>query len=194
MEISERTLREVFLPPWVAGIREAGARGVMATYPAIDGVPAHASVELLTNILRDELSFEGLVLGEGGGIATLIYEGLAADQKEAGQIAIRAGLDVGISYEAGFMGPLVESVREGRFPWRISTGRSDGCSGRSSCSGLFEQPYVDPERAAAVGHAKEHQDLALEAARESIVLLKNEGVLPLRKDVQLHRSHRPERG
>ncbi len=67
MEISERTLREVFLPPWVAGIKKAGALGVMATYPAIDGVPAHASEKILTKILREELGFKGLVLSEGGG-------------------------------------------------------------------------------------------------------------------------------
>jgi len=74
MEISERVLREVFLPPYVVGIRKCGALGVMATYPAIDGIPAHGSVEIMTNILRHELGFEGLVLGEGNGIETLVYE------------------------------------------------------------------------------------------------------------------------
>src|SRR5437764_10855258 len=65
MEIPERTLREVFLPPWQTGIKHHGALGVMATYPAIDGVPAHASEKLLTSILRQELGFDGLVLSEG---------------------------------------------------------------------------------------------------------------------------------
>ena len=65
MEISERTLREVFLPPWQAGIKNGGSLGVMATYPAIDGVPTHASEKLLTRILREELGFDGLVLSEG---------------------------------------------------------------------------------------------------------------------------------
>src|SRR5271157_4747419 len=82
MEISERTLREVFLPPWQAGIQTGGALGVMATYPAIDGVPTHASERLLTRILREELGFDGLVLSEGGWIGTLVYEGLAPTQKE----------------------------------------------------------------------------------------------------------------
>ena len=86
--ISERILREVFLPPWEAGIK-AGALGVMATYPAIDGVPTHASAKILTHILRKELGFEGLVLSEGGGIGTLVDEHVAATQKEAGQIALR---------------------------------------------------------------------------------------------------------
>ena len=72
MEISERMLREVFLPPWVARIKQAGALGVMATCPAIDGIPIHASEKILTKILRGELGFRGLVLGEGSGIDTIV--------------------------------------------------------------------------------------------------------------------------
>lgn len=184
MEISERTLREVFLPPWVAGIKHARARAIMATYPAIDAVPAHASVKLLTKILREELNFEGLALGEGGGVSTLVYEGLAAGQKEAGQLALRAGLDVGISHEPGFMGALVESVRQGQAAMADIDRAVRRVLRQKFLLGLFEKPYVDVERAAAAGHAKEHQQLALEAARESIVLLKNNGVLPLRKDLR----------
>ena len=84
MEISERNLRETFLIPWVAGIKEAGALGVMATYPAIDDVPNHSSEFTLTKILRDELGFKGLVLSEGGGVGTLIYEQVAATQQRRG--------------------------------------------------------------------------------------------------------------
>ncbi|MCL5096684.1 MAG: hypothetical protein M1608_03980, partial [Candidatus Omnitrophica bacterium] len=103
MEISERTLREVFLPPWEAGIRQNGALGVMATYPAIDGIPTHASEKILTLILRQELGFNGLVMSEGGGIGTLVYEGLAPSQKEAGALALAAGVDVGISFRISMM-------------------------------------------------------------------------------------------
>ncbi len=185
MEISERTLRSVFLPPWVAGIRRGGALGVMATYPAIDGVPAHASEWLLTEILRGELGFEGLVLGEGSGLSTLIYEGLAADQKQAGALALRAGVDVGISYEPAYMQPLVESVREGLVPMEWIDRAVSRILRLKFRLGLFERPYVDPERAERVVHSQEHQELALEAARKSIVLLKNDGdVLPLRKDLK----------
>ena len=116
MEISERTLREVFLPPWQAGIKNGGALGVMATYPAVDGVPTHASYKLLTRILREELGFDGLVLSEGGGIGTLVYEGLAPTQKEAGALALAAGVDVGISFESGYMLDLLDSVRTGKVP------------------------------------------------------------------------------
>ncbi|MGE5645655.1 MAG: glycoside hydrolase family 3 C-terminal domain-containing protein [Acidobacteriota bacterium] len=185
MEISERMLRDVFLPPWVAGIKKAGALGVMATYPAIDGVPTHSSEWILTKILREELGFQGLVLGEGGGISTLVYEGIAPDQKKAGELALRAGLDVGISYEQGFMQPLAESVREGR----VSMAEIDRAVARVLRQkirlGLFENRYVDPARAVSVTHTKEHQDLALEVAREGIVLLKNDGnALPLKKGLK----------
>jgi beta-glucosidase len=184
MEISERILRETFLPPWEAGIKKAGALGVMATYPAIDGIPVHASEKILTRILRDELGFEGLVLSEGGGIGTLVYEGLAVDQKEAGRLALRAGVDVGISYESGYMGDMVESVREGS----VDEGLVDRAVKRILLQkmklGLFDNVLVDPARAEKVVHSPEHQELAIEAARAGIVLLKNEkGLLPLRKDL-----------
>jgi beta-glucosidase len=113
MEISERKLREVFLPPWEAGIKKHGALAVMATYPAIDGVTAHSSEKLMKKILREELGFKGIVLSEGRGISTIIDEHMAKTQKEAGQIAVKAGIDVGISLEDAYLGPLVESVEEG---------------------------------------------------------------------------------
>ena len=185
MEISERTLRNVFLPPWEAGIRRGGALGVMATYPAIDGVPAHGSEWLLTKVLREELGFEGLVLGEGSGLSTLVYEGLAADQKQAGALALRAGVDVGISWEPAYMQPLVESVREGLVPMELIDRAVARILRQKFRLGLFERPFVDPDRAEKIVHAEQHQSLALEAARKSIVLLKNErNTLPLRKDLK----------
>ena len=185
MEISERMLRETFLPPWVAGIRGAGALGVMATYPAIDGVPVHASEKILTRILRDELGFEGLVLSEGGGLSTLLYEGLAPTMKEAGPLALKAGVDVGISYEEAYMGALVENVRQGRVPEALVDRAVRRILRQKMRLGLFEKALVDPERAAATVHTPEHRELALRAAREGIVLLKNErDVLPLGKGLR----------
>ena len=184
MEVSERMLRSVFLPPWEAGIKEAGALGVMATYPAIDGIPAHSSEKLLTGILRGELGFQGLVLSEGGGIGTLVYEGLAPSQKEAGQLAIRAGVDVGISYESGYMRDLIDSVREGTVPMDFVDRAVRRILRQKARLGVFENAAVDPARAEKVVHCREHQDLALEAVRQGIVLLKNEDhLLPLRKDL-----------
>ncbi len=185
MEISERALREVFLPPWVAGIRNKGALGVMATYPAINGVPVHGSEKILTGILRGELGFDGLVLSEGGGLSTLIYEGLAPTQKAAGELALKAGVDVGISYERAYMRDLIESVNEGRIPMDLVDRSVRRILKQKIRLGLFENPYVAIERAAAVSHTPAHEALALEAAREGIVLLKNEkNLLPLSKSLK----------
>jgi beta-glucosidase len=184
MEISERTLREVFLPPWQAGIK-SGALGVMATYPAIDGLPTHASEKLLTRILRQELGFDGLVLSEGGGIGTLVYEGLAPTQKEAGAMALAAGVDVGISFESGYMLDLLDSVRAGKVPMSLVDRSVRRILKQKFRLGLFETPLVDPEHAVRIVHQPDHQELALEAAREAIVLLKNENhVLPLSKSLR----------
>jgi beta-glucosidase len=185
MEISERTLREVFLPPWVAGIKKAGALGVMATYPEIDDVPTHTSEKILTRILREELGFKGLVLGEGGGLSTPIYEDIAANQKEAGIWTLRAGVDVGISYEEAYMKPMMENVEEGKVSIAMIDRSVRRVLQQKFRLGLFDNPYVDLDHALQTVHAKEHQDLALRAAREEIVLLKNEkNLLPLGENLK----------
>lgn len=185
MEISERKFRDVFLPPWEAGIKKSGALAVMATYPAINGSPVHSSEKMMTKILREELGFEGLVMGEGHGITTIVYEQIAATQKEAGELALKSGLDVGISYEEGYLRPMIENVQEGI----VNMSLIDQAVGRILRQkfrlGLFENPYVDPGHAIAVSHTEENQQLALKAAREGIVLLKNEmDLLPLSKNIR----------
>jgi beta-glucosidase len=185
MEISERMLREVFLPSWQAGIKGCGALGVMATYPAIDAVPAHASVKLLTDILHGEFGFDGLVLSEGGGIGTLVYEGLARDQRHAGQLALAAGVDVGISYESGYMRDLIASVNDGQVPMRLVDRAVRRILKQKFRLGLFERANVDVERAVQTVHQPAHQEIALQAGREALVLLKNEGqLLPLKKTLR----------
>jgi beta-glucosidase len=184
MEISERTLRSVFLVPWVAGIKKAGALGVMATYPAIDGVPTHASERILTHILRDELAFQGLVLSEGGGIGTLIYEGLARNGQEAGALALRAGVDVGISYESAYMRDMTRNIEQGLVPQELLDRAVRRILRMKFRLDLFENPLVDAARAERTVHTARHQELALQAAREGIVLLRNEGnLLPLDKNL-----------
>jgi len=185
MEISERCLREVFLPPWVGGVKKAGALGVMATYPAIDGVPVHASEKILTEILREELGFKGLVLSEGSGIETLVYENIAPTQKEAGELAIEAGVDVGISFEPGYMGKMIENVNEGRVSIETINRSVRRILRIKFQLRLFENPYVNPDYAVKVSHTVEHQELALQTACEGIILLKNENsLLPLDKNIK----------
>lgn len=185
MEISERKLREVFLPPWEAGIRKAGALGVMATYPTIDGVPVHASDKILTDLLRGELGFEGLVLSEGGGVNTLVYTGLAKNEQEAAAMAANAGMDVSISFNQGYFTEMIDNVEKGLVSMETIDRSVRRVLKMKFELGLFEHPYVDPMAAVKVSHTEENQALALEAAREGIVLLKNEQeLLPLSGEIK----------
>lgn len=184
MEISERTLREVFLPPWEAGVKKAGALGVMATYPTIDGIPAHASSEILTEMLRGELEFEGLVLSEGNGVNTLVYSGLAENIQDAAAMVANAGMDVSISFGQGYFNEMIKNVKEGKVSMETIDRSVRRVLELKYRLGLFENPFVDPLFAEEVSHTLRNQELALEAARQGVVLLKNEGaILPLDKKI-----------
>jgi len=183
--LSERSLRRDVLPPWVSAITKHGALGVMAGYPDIEDVPTHASEKWLNDVLRQELGFKGIVTSEGDGFATLIYEGIVPTQKEAGALALRAGVDLNITYEPAYMGPLIESVHEGRIPMALVDRAVRRVLELKFRLGLFEHPYVDLDHAKQEMHSSAHQKLALDAAREGVVLLRNEGpLLPLKKDVK----------
>lgn len=183
IELSERYIRENFLPPWIAAFK-AGALGVMAGYPDVDGIPEHASEKWNTQILRNELGFKGIVDSEGDGFSTLIYEHIVPTQKEAGALALKAGVDVDITYEPAYMGPLIENVQEGKVPESLVDRAVRRVLDLKFRLGLFEHPFADATIAERVVHSAEHRQLALQAAREGIVLLKNgRGLLPLKKDI-----------
>jgi len=185
LEVSDRTLYTLLMPPWIAAIKKNGALGVMASYSSVDGVAAHSSEKLFTKILREELGFKGIVLGEGGGLGTIITERQAVDQKEAGIQAMKAGIDIGISTEDAYMGSLIESVNEGKISMQLIDRSLARLLRIKFQLGLFEHPYIDVERAVKIVHTDEHKELALQTARESMVLLKNEkNILPLKKDIR----------
>jgi len=185
IELSERALRENFLLPWTAAITKAGGLGVMAGYPEIEDVPAHASEKWMTGILRQELGFQGVVESEGGGFGTLIYEHIVRTQKEAGALALKAGVDLDITYEPAYMGPLIENVEEGLVPIALVDRAVRRVLALKFRLGLFENPYVDVDRALRTVHSEPYRNLALRAGREGIVLLKNErNLLPLAKDLK----------
>src|SRR6266700_88675 len=185
INLSERTIREDVLPPWISAITKNGALGVMAGYPEIEDVPAHASEKWLNDVLRQELGFKGIVVSEGDGFDTLIYEGIVPTQKEAGILGLKAGVDLNITYEPAYMGPLIENVQEGRVSMDLIDRAVRRVLELKFRLGLFEHPYVELARARQVMHSTEHQQLALDAAREGIVLLKNEGnLLPLKKNLK----------
>ena len=184
IELSERSLRENYLVPWVSAFN-AGSLGVMAGYPEIDDVPEHSSEKWNTEILRNELGFRGVVESEGDGFDSIIYENVAPTQKAAGAMALQAGVDLDITYEPAYMKPLIESVQEGLVPEALVDRAVRRVLELKFRLGLFDHPYADLPHAEQVVHSTEHQELALQAAREGIVLLKNENsLLPLRKDLK----------
>ncbi len=185
IEVSDRSLRENFMPPWIGAITKAGGLGVMAGYPEIEDVPAHASVKWMNDVLRQEIGFNGVVVSEGGGFDTLLYEHIVPTQKEAGLLSLRAGVDVNITYEPAYMGPLVESVAEGRVPIALVDRALRRVLELKFRLGLFEHPYVNVDHAVQVVHSQANQALALRAGHEGIVLLKNDqNLLPLKKDLK----------
>jgi beta-glucosidase len=185
IELSERSLREIDMLPWIGAIAKGGALGVMAGYPEIEDLPAHASEKWMTNVLRKDIGFQGVVVSEGDGFASLVYEHVVPTQQDAGELALKAGVDMNITYEAAYMAPLVEAVQQGKVPMALVDRAVRRVLGLKFRLGLFENPYVDAGRAARVVHSRENQDLALRAGREGIVLLKNEkGLLPLSKTIR----------
>lgn len=185
IELSERSLRENDMFPWIGAITKAGGLGVMAGYPEVEDVPAHGSVKWMNDILRKDIGFEGVVESEGGGFSTLTYEQIVPTQKEAGALALKAGVDLNITYEPAYMGTLVEAVEQGEVPMALVDRALRRVLKLKFQLGLFENPYVDVDRAATVVHSQANQDLALRAGREGIVLLKNDkGLLPLKKDLK----------
>ncbi len=179
MDVSERTLREVHWPPYESGLA-AGAETVMLAHHALNGVPCHANETLVEDELRGRLRFDGFVVSDWtdvGRLATLHH--VAADYKEAVYLAVTGGLDMHM-HGPGFLEAVVELVNEGR----LTEARIDQSVRRllrvKFELGLFEQVLVEKKTRDATVWSAEHQATALEAARKSIVLLKNEkAVLPL---------------
>lgn len=182
VSVSLRLLRETFLYPFWEVIRSAGVMSVMASYNEIDGVPSHASRWLLGDVLRGEWGFEGFVVSDYYAIRELaerpeLYgHHVARDGREAALLAARAGVNIELP-EPDCYNHLVELVRDGT----LSESRLDELVSRMLAYkfrlGLFDDPYVDPDEAdLLVGNAA-HRELALEAARKTITLLKNDGSL-----------------
>jgi beta-glucosidase len=182
----ERALREIDFPPFVAAIREGGARSIMTSYNSWDGLPCTANPRLLTGILKGEWAFRGFVISDANAVGGINDLHRTSDSfAESGRQAWESGLDVVFQTEIGHAGLFRGAITEGR----VSAARIDDAVRRALRAkmelGLFEDPYADPAEAERLnGHAG-HRALARKAAAESVVLLKNEGgVLPFVRGVR----------
>jgi beta-glucosidase len=177
---SERTLREFFFPPFEQAISRTGVSAVMPSYNEIDGVPSHANVWLLERVLRGEWGFKGTVVSDYYAIGDLMnVHHIAADAEQAARLALEAGVDIDLPSGTDYA-TLTQQVRDGRVP----EARIDAAVRRLLAlkfrAGLFEHPYADAEQAAALTNNAQARALALKAAQRTLILLKNDGTLPLR--------------
>ena len=177
---SERILRENFLVPFQAAVEEANVGSVMASYNEIDGIPSHINHWLLDRVLRQEWGFRGYVVSDGDGLQMLIQtHHVAGSKPDAARLAISAGVDYDLS-DGSVYRTLVAQVRQGSVP----EAELDRAVARVLATkfrlGLFDNPYVDPDYAEKTTNSAEHRQIALKAAQETMILLKNEkNLLPL---------------
>jgi beta-glucosidase len=177
---SERTLREFFFPPFERAISGTGVSAVMPSYNEIDGVPSHANAWLLDKVLRGEWGFNGVVVSDYYAIGDLMnVHHIATDIEQAARRALEAGVDIDLPSGTAYA-TLTRQVRDGR----VSETRIDAAVRRLLTlkfrAGLFEHPYSDADQAVAITNNAEARALALKAAQRTLVLLKNDGTLPLR--------------
>ncbi|MDG1042944.1 MAG: glycoside hydrolase family 3 protein, partial [Flavobacteriaceae bacterium] len=177
-DISVRTLREVHLPPYKKAI-DAGVYSMMAAHNEINGIPSHMSKWLMTDILRNEWNFKGFYVSDWLDIERInSLHHTAKDMKEASYLSVDAGMDMHM-HGPLFTDAIIESVKEGK----LSINRvNDACRKILTAKfklGLFENRFVDLEKKGGLLFTEEHKTTALESARKGIVLLKNNGVLPL---------------
>lgn len=184
--IPDRELHEVYLHPFEAAVKATALRSVMNAYNELDGSPCGADHDLLTGILRDSWGFDGYVVSDYFSVRQLeTYHQLATDASEAASMALSAGLDIELPMTDCYGAPLIDAVDAGVVP--IETlNRAVARQLRTKFElGLFEQPYVDIGRVPEIVATADSRKLALDAVRQSIVLLSNDGVLPIDPDAAL---------
>lgn len=176
-QLPERVLREVFLPPFERAIGQAGALAVMASYNEIDGVPSHSNRWLLTEVLRDEWSFEGVVVADYFAVTELVSRHrVAAEPADAALQALRAGVDIELPDAETFQ-HLVELAEENDEIRRLIDQAVTRSLRIRFLSGVFEDPFGDARLAEEITGSQEARHLAQRAAESAIILLKNDGAL-----------------
>jgi len=185
---SERILRDVFLYPFKEVVEKAKPASIMASYNEVDGVPSHANVWLLRDVLRKEWGFDGFVVSDYFAITELNEKAetqshcIAVDKKEAALLAAKAGVNIELP-DFDCYPNLVELVKEGKLEESVIDGLVAELLKYKFLFGLFENPYVDPQKIQNDIKLEKDRELALRAAHETITLLKNDNdLLPLNKE------------
>lgn len=182
VDMSERTLRDVYLPPFKAAV-DAGVQSVMAAFNEIGGVPMHANGPLINGVLRDQWGWDGVLISDYTGVLELIKHGVAANRTDAGVLALQAGVDIDM-VSSIYVDDLPAAVRAGRLDEAVVDEAVRRLLRAKYRIGLFADPYrySDEARERERILRPEHRRAARDLARKSLVLLKNEGgVLPLVK-------------
>ncbi|MBO3662090.1 glycoside hydrolase family 3 N-terminal domain-containing protein [Microbacterium stercoris] len=181
-----RELADVFLPPFEMAIRDGGVRSVMNSYTEVDGVPVASSPELLTDVLRDQLGFDGVVVADYFAIAFLeVMHAVAADRGAAAAYALQAGIDVELPTGDAYLAPLVERVRSGELDEAYLDRAVLRALQQKEDLGLLEADAFEDEAPTEIDlDSPRHREIAHKLAVESLVLLSNDGVLPLAADAR----------
>ena len=181
VELSERLLREAYLPAYKACL-DAGARLIMPAFNSLNGIPCAANPWLMKKVLREEWGFRGVAISDYDAVGELVTHGVAENLKEAVRMALEAGCDIDMVRSAYYQ-YLPELVREGTLPESLVDQAVMRVLRLKNELGLFENPYhgADPEKEKELYLCPAHREIARRAAEESAVLLKNEGVLPFPK-------------
>ncbi|MBQ3765709.1 MAG: beta-glucosidase BglX [Bacteroidales bacterium] len=176
--LTERQLRNVYLPPFEAAVK-AGALTLMTSFNDNDGVPSTGNTFVVKDVLRGEWGFDGLVVTDWNSMGEMIAHGFGTDRKDVARKALEAGVDMDMM-TYGFLSHLEELVKTGAVKESAIDDAVRNILRVKVLLGLFEHPYVDVEKGVAVQYAPEHLAAAQRSAEESVILLKNDGVLPLK--------------
>lgn len=184
VDMSERILREYYLPPYKAAVEE-GVKMLMTSFNTVNSIPSSGNEWLMRDVLRKEWGFDGVVVSDWGAVKELIPHGVAEDMKEAAEKAIKAGVDIEMMTSC-YNQNLEKLLEEGKVSIELIDEAVLRILKLKEELGLFEDPFkgADPEKEKQLLGCEEHRKAAREVASTSMVLLKNEGVLPLSKEVK----------
>jgi len=175
-----REVADELMVPFEMAVKDGNARGIMPAYTQLDGVPSHADPALLTEVLRERWGFDGVVVADYFGVAFLqVLHGLATDLGDAAAQALLAGVDVELPSGNAYLGPLQAAVEDGRVPIEVVDRAVERVLRQKEALGLLDATFEDPAPTGVDLDSPEHRRIARELAERSVILLSNDGTLPL---------------